>query len=146
MRLLGWLLAGWLLALAATAQTRQAPAAATPGPAEDRRLGEWLLRMHDASRRRAYVGTFVVSVGSSMSSARIWHVCDGEQQMERVETLTGPVVGAAIFTWLRDEVARRTEFWRAVLGLTILAIVLLFPQGLVGGLKALANRWRESRA
>lgn len=90
MRLLGWLLAGWLLALNAAAQTRQAPAAPTPGPVEDQRLGEWLLRMHDASRRRAYVGTFVVSVGSSMSSARIWHVCDGEQQMERVETLTGP--------------------------------------------------------
>ncbi|MGZ5903700.1 MAG: ABC transporter permease subunit, partial [Reyranella sp.] len=63
-----------------------------------------------------------------------------------VETLTGPVVGAAIFTWLRDEVARRTEFWRAVLGAVILLIVLLFPQGLVGGLKALTLRWREARA
>ncbi len=29
-----------------------------------------------------------------------------------------------------------TEFWRAVLGCVILLIVLLFPQGLVGGLKA----------
>ena len=63
-----------------------------------------------------------------------------------VETLTGPVVGAAIFTWLRDEVARRTEFWRAVMGGVILLIVLLFPQGLVGGLKALMVRWRESPA
>jgi sigma-E factor negative regulatory protein RseB len=35
------------------------------------------------------MGTFVVTMGSSMASARIWHVCDGEQQMERVETLTG---------------------------------------------------------
>ena len=61
-----------------------------------------------------------------------------------VETLTGPVVGAAIFTWLRDEVARRTEFWRAVMGAVILLIVLLFPQGLVGGLKALTLRWREA--
>ena len=26
--------------------------------------------------------------------------------------VTGPLAGAAIFTWLRDEVARRTEFWR----------------------------------
>ena len=52
---------------------------------------------------------------------------------------------AAIFTWLRDEVARRTEFWRAVMGVVILAIVLLFPQGLVGGLKALSQRWREAR-
>ncbi len=63
-----------------------------------------------------------------------------------VETLTGPVVGAAIFTWLRDELARRTDFWRAVLGLMILAIVLLFPQGLVGGLKLTYARWREARA
>ncbi len=63
-----------------------------------------------------------------------------------IETLTGPVVGAAIFTWLRDELARHTDFWRAVLGLVILLIVLAFPQGLVGGLKALAGRWREARA
>ena len=63
-----------------------------------------------------------------------------------VETLTGPVVGAAIFTWLRDVVARNTEFWRAVMGGVILLIVLLFPQGLVGGLKALVARWREQRA
>ena len=62
-----------------------------------------------------------------------------------IDTLTGPLAGAAIFTWLRDEVARRTEFWRAVIGLVILAIVLLFPQGLVGGLKALALRWQERR-
>jgi sigma-E factor negative regulatory protein RseB len=52
-------------------------------------VNEWLVRIHDASRRRAYTGTFVVSVGSEMASARIWHVCDGDQQMERVESLTG---------------------------------------------------------
>jgi sigma-E factor negative regulatory protein RseB len=52
-------------------------------------VNDWLIRIHDASRRRAYTGTFVVSVGSEMASARIWHVCDGEQQMERVESLTG---------------------------------------------------------
>ena len=89
MRWPGWLLACFLLALTATAQAQPVPAAATPGPAEDRRLGEWLQRLQLASRRRAYMGTFVVSVGSDMASARIWHVCDGEQQMERVETLTG---------------------------------------------------------
>jgi hypothetical protein len=46
-----------------------------------------------------------------------------------VETLTGPVVGAAIFTWLRDALAARTEFWRAVLGLVILADRRGFPAG-----------------
>lgn len=52
-------------------------------------INDWLVRIHDASRRRAYTGTFVVTVGADMASARIWHVCDGDQQMERVETLTG---------------------------------------------------------
>ncbi len=64
--------------------------AAIDGKAAERSVGDWLMRMHEASRRRAYVGTFVVSMGGTMSSARIWHVCDGEQQMERVESLTGP--------------------------------------------------------
>ena len=56
----------------------------------DRSVSDWLMRLHEASRRRAYAGTFVVSSASgSLASARIWHVCDGDQQMERVESLTG---------------------------------------------------------
>jgi sigma-E factor negative regulatory protein RseB len=54
-----------------------------------RSVSEWLVRIHEASRRRAYVGTFVVSAAGSLSSARIWHACDGVQQVERVESLTG---------------------------------------------------------
>ena len=61
-----------------------------------------------------------------------------------VETLTGPVAGAAVFTWLKDELARRTEFWRALLGLVILALVLLFPQGIAGGTRQLWDRLRRS--
>ena len=61
-----------------------------------------------------------------------------------IETLTGPVVGAAIFTWLRDTLARETDFWRAALGLLIVLIVVAFPQGLVGGLKTLAARRRPA--
>jgi branched-chain amino acid transport system permease protein len=57
-----------------------------------------------------------------------------------VQTLTGPVAGAAIFTWLQDEIARGTEYWRAILGATILVIVLVFPQGVAGFLKA---RWQR---
>lgn len=56
---------------------------------EPRSINDWLMRMHEASRSRAYVGTFVVSSGGAMSSAKIWHVCEGNQQVERVETLTG---------------------------------------------------------
>jgi len=56
-----------------------------------------------------------------------------------VQTLSGPVVGAAAFTWLQDTIARNTDYWRALLGITILFIVLAFPQGIVGGLRAWLN-------
>ncbi len=55
----------------------------------DTPLNAWLLRVHEASRHRAYTGTFVVSAGGSLASARISHVCDGAQQVERVEPLSG---------------------------------------------------------
>ena len=93
--LAGALLAGIML-LAAGQSLAQAPAVVAAGsgaPLEskppERTISEWLARMHEASRRRAYVGTFVVSSGASMASSKIWHVCDGDQQMERVEALTG---------------------------------------------------------
>ncbi|MBN9090971.1 MAG: ABC transporter permease [Reyranella sp.] len=90
---------------------------------------------------------FAFSKGSiSPSSVSIAQSTDGLVMvlLGGVETLTGPVVGAAIFTWLRDTLARETEFWRAALGVVILLIVIVFPQGLVGGLKALYARWRPA--
>ncbi|MDP3138225.1 MAG: sigma-E factor regulatory protein RseB domain-containing protein, partial [Burkholderiaceae bacterium] len=66
------------------------PAPRPAAQAAEPSIGEWLMRMHDASRKRSYIGTFVVSsAAGNLSSARIWHVCDGEQQMERIESLTG---------------------------------------------------------
>lgn len=64
---------------------------AAGGPVSpERDMAGWLARLHEASRGRAYQGTFVVSSGAgALSSARIWHVCDGQQQMERVDVLTG---------------------------------------------------------
>lgn len=64
---------------------------AQPAPAPELSPGEWLMRMHEASKLRSYVGTFVVSsIGGGMSSARIWHAFEGNVQVERVESLTGP--------------------------------------------------------
>jgi branched-chain amino acid transport system permease protein len=54
-----------------------------------------------------------------------------------VQTLSGPVVGAAVFTWLQDTIARGTDYWRAVLGITILVLVLAFPRGIVGAARGL---------
>jgi sigma-E factor negative regulatory protein RseB len=59
-----------------------------------------LTRMHEASRQRNYIGTFVVTSSSGhMSSARIWHACDGQRQVERVESLSG----APRSTFRRDD-------------------------------------------
>jgi branched-chain amino acid transport system permease protein len=41
-------------------------------------------------------------------------------------------VGAGALTWLHDTVARNTDYWRALLGATMLLLVLAFPQGLAG--------------
>jgi sigma-E factor negative regulatory protein RseB len=56
----------------------------------ERSVSEWLLRIRQASRVPSYVGTFVVSSDNgAMSSARIWHVRQGDVELERVEALTG---------------------------------------------------------
>ena len=52
-----------------------------------------------------------------------------------IQTLTGPLWGAALFTWLQDTVSRGVEYWRAVIGLVVIALVLAFPQGLAGFLR-----------
>ncbi|MBS0302652.1 MAG: ABC transporter permease, partial [Proteobacteria bacterium] len=59
-----------------------------------------------------------------------------------VQQLAGPLVGAAAFTWLHDSLARATDYWRALLGATVLLLVLLFPQGISG----FAHSWRALAA
>ena len=61
----------------------------SPAAVEAKSLNDWLRRMHEASKNRAYIGTYVVSSGGQIQSAKIWHVCEAGQQTERVETLTG---------------------------------------------------------
>jgi branched-chain amino acid transport system permease protein len=57
-----------------------------------------------------------------------------------VQTLAGPVVGAALFTWLQDLVAREFQYWRAALGVTMLLLVLVFPLGVAGSIQRLLSR------
>lgn len=66
-----------------------AASTAAPSVLEARSINDWLLRLHESSKKRSYIGTYVVTSGGQMSSAKIWHVCEGAQQVERVETLTG---------------------------------------------------------
>ena len=57
-----------------------------------------------------------------------------------VKTLLGPLAGASTFTWLQDEISR-LEYWRLILGALIIAIVVAFPQGIAGFLRARAGPW-----
>jgi branched-chain amino acid transport system permease protein len=54
-----------------------------------------------------------------------------------IQSLSGPIVGASVYTVLQDTVMRQTEYWRAMLGAIILALVLVFPDGIAGGLAKL---------
>lgn len=64
---------------------------ADPGrvPLEKTEVRQWLLRMHEAARQRNFQGTFVVSSGGHVASARIAHYCNGGSQFERIESLDG---------------------------------------------------------
>ena len=58
-----------------------------------------------------------------------------------VSTMAGPIVGAASFLFLQDMAARHVDYWRAMLGVLILVLVLAFPDGIVGA----ARKWIDAR-
>ncbi len=47
-----------------------------------------------------------------------------------IQTLSGPLWGAALFTWLQDAAARNFDYWRAATGMGVLALVLVLPNGI----------------
>jgi branched-chain amino acid transport system permease protein len=53
-----------------------------------------------------------------------------------VQTVSGPVIGAIAFIGLQEEIARATDLWRLFLGLVIIVLVLVFPQGIAGFIAA----------
>jgi branched-chain amino acid transport system permease protein len=58
-----------------------------------------------------------------------------------LQTVMGPLVGAAVLHSLKDQIMPLTELWRMMLGLSIIAMVLLFPKGLVGAFEAARERF-----
>lgn len=60
-----------------------------------------------------------------------------------LQTLMGPVVGAAVFHLLQDYFMGATQYWHALFGSVILVLVLLAPHGIAGSFKNLAARWKE---
>ena len=77
------------LGLCVVALAPYAPVQAEPA-AGAREMRTWLMRIHNAASHRNFQGTFVVTGGGSVASARIAHFCDGRNQYERIESLDGP--------------------------------------------------------
>ena len=89
-------------------------------------------------------GLFVYSKGSVFPTTIDIHTTLDAFVMTLIgglNSLSGPLVGSVIYTWLKSEISRQTELWRLVLGLIILSIVIFFPQGIVGSF----NLWLQKR-
>jgi branched-chain amino acid transport system permease protein len=55
-------------------------------------------------------------------------------------TFWGPTVGAIIYTVLKNFLATKTENWIFYLGVILLVMVLVLPEGVMGGLKKLRQK------
>lgn len=73
----------------AAAAPASSPVAHDGVPLDAQEGRAWLMRIHEAASHRNFQGTFMVTSGGSMSSARIAHYCDGPNQYERIETMDG---------------------------------------------------------
>ncbi len=58
-----------------------------------------------------------------------------------VKTLAGGVVGAGFMTVVEDWLTR-LEYWRLLLGLVIIAVVIIAPEGIVGSIRSAWARYR----
>ncbi|MEO8057333.1 MAG: MucB/RseB C-terminal domain-containing protein [Burkholderiales bacterium] len=80
----------------------RAQAGGADAPAQAPEVRAWLLRIHEAASRQNFQGTFVVTGGGAVSSARIAHYCEGKNQFERSESLDGQ----ARFLYRHNEVVQ----------------------------------------
>ena len=57
-----------------------------------------------------------------------------------VKTLAGGVVGGVALEGVKD-ILTRFEYWRLALGVLIILVVIVAPDGVVGTARKLAERW-----
>ncbi|GKT23301.1 ABC transporter permease [Acidovorax sp. SUPP3334] len=87
-------------------------------------------------------GLFVFSKGSiSPEAMAVGKSVDGLVMvlLGGIQTLLGPIVGAAAFNVLQDTIMRATDYWRALFGGVVLLLVLAFPQGIAGFAQQVAH-------
>lgn len=62
-----------------------------------------------------------------------------------LEGIAAPLIGAATFHYLRSELIAWSDAWRLLLGLAILALIILFPRGLVAMQRELVGCLKPAR-
>lgn len=53
-----------------------------------------------------------------------------------MHTFIGPVVGVAVFLYLQNKLSWVMEQWELVVGILFVALILIFPEGIVGTIKS----------
>ena len=57
-------------------------------------------------------------------------------------TLTGPIVGTAVITLVKNVASSYVDRWNSLLGLIFVAVIMFMPYGLVPGFK---QTWKRLR-
>jgi branched-chain amino acid transport system permease protein len=60
-----------------------------------------------------------------------------------MHTFIGPMVGVAVFLYVQNQFSRYIERWELLVGILFVALVLIFPDGIVGTIK---NKYLERKA
>ncbi len=61
------------------------------------------------------------------------------------KSFAGPIVGAVVFNYLKEFVVAHYEYWQFFLGLILVTLVLVLPEGVVGTVSRITHRFREAR-
>ena len=59
-------------------------------------------------------------------------------------TLTGPIVGAAVITLVKNVASTYVERWNTLLGVIFVVVIVFMPHGLVPGCQQLLRRVRDT--
>jgi branched-chain amino acid transport system permease protein len=63
-----------------------------------------------------------------------------------VHQLWGALAGSALLVWGGAELGQELSYWRGALGVLIMLVMALAPQGLVGGLASAWSVWRQPKS
>ncbi len=58
----------------------------------------------------------------------------------------GPIIGAILFTYLKLYAVSMTQYWMFIIGATLIILVLLLPEGIVGGFVKLFAKLKRGEA